>query len=53
MNSFSFENALKQVFLQHVLTLNHRFDPMVQNTERVLTLYASLGVKTNNRLLTI
>ena len=53
VKSFGFEKSAKQVFLLHVLTLIHRFDPMIENAERVLTLYAYLVVKTNNRLLTL
>jgi len=48
-----FEKAAKQAFLTHVLTLFQSFAPMAENSERVLTFYASLGVKITNRLLTL
>jgi hypothetical protein len=43
VESFGFEKAAKQAFLPHVLTLFRSFDPMVQNAERVLTLYELTG----------
>ena len=53
IENFGFEKAAIQAFLRHVLTLFQSFDTMVQNSERVLILYAALTVKTNNRLLTL
>ena len=53
VKSFGFGNAAKLAILPHVLTLFQSFDPMAGNAERVLTLYAPLWVKTNNRLLTL
>ena len=48
IKNFGFKKAAIQAVLRHVLTLFQSFDTMVQNSERVLTLYASLAVKTNN-----
>jgi hypothetical protein len=53
VKSIGFEKAARRAFLPHVLTLSHRFAPMAGNALRVLTFYASLGVKTHDRLLTL
>jgi hypothetical protein len=53
VKNFGFKKASKRAVLPRVLTLKHRFDPMADNRERILTFYAYTAVKTNGRLLTL